>query len=45
MVLDASKAETRWNFKVERPLQKILEEIARFAEQQPDWLKISKGLL
>lgn len=44
MVLDASKAEQRWGFKVQRPLHTVLEEIAEFAEQQPDWLKISKGL-
>lgn len=45
MVLDATKAAQRWNFRIQRPLHTVLDEIAGFAEQQPDWLKISKGLL
>jgi CDP-paratose 2-epimerase len=43
LVLDASQAETVWGWKPIRPLAQILEEIADFAERQPEWLSLSLG--
>ena len=41
VVLDARKAEKIWNWKPEKPLTSILDEIARHAETTADWLDIS----
>jgi CDP-paratose 2-epimerase len=42
MVLDSSLAEKAWGWSPKIPLEKILDEIARHAEQHPDWLEISR---
>jgi CDP-paratose 2-epimerase len=41
MVLDSSQAAKAWNWAPKIPLENILDEIARHAEQNPDWLEIS----
>jgi CDP-paratose 2-epimerase len=43
VVLDSSRAEQRWNFRVQTPIAAVLEEIATFAEAEPHWLEISRG--
>jgi hypothetical protein len=43
IVLDPSGAEAAWDFKIERPIDRIHEEIAVFAEANPDWLDLSLG--
>jgi CDP-paratose 2-epimerase len=41
LVLDSSLAAKQWNWQPKISLEKNLEEIARHAEQNPDWLEIS----
>jgi CDP-paratose 2-epimerase len=41
LVLDAGLAARTWSWKPERPVFGILEEIARHAEANPDWLEVS----
>jgi len=41
MVLDATLARQQWGWRMETPLDLILEEIAVHAEAHPDWLEIS----
>jgi len=41
MVLDSSLAAKTWDWSPKIPLEKILDEIARHAEQNPNWLEIS----
>lgn len=41
MVLDSSLANQRWNWRAEIATETILEEIAEFAEQHPEWLSVS----
>jgi len=41
MVLDSSLAAKTWDWSPKIPLEKILDEIARHAEEHPDWLEIS----
>ena len=41
MVLDCSRAATEWNWRVETPLQNILDEIAEHALKHPNWLELS----
>jgi CDP-paratose 2-epimerase len=41
MVLDSTKAQTLWNWQPATSRNQILEEIARHAEANPDWLDIS----
>ncbi|HEY2330089.1 MAG TPA: NAD-dependent epimerase/dehydratase family protein [Verrucomicrobiae bacterium] len=41
MVLDSSLAEKTWNWSPKILLPQVLEEIAKHAEQNPDWLEIS----
>ncbi|MDR3457462.1 MAG: NAD-dependent epimerase/dehydratase family protein [Verrucomicrobiae bacterium] len=41
MVLDSSSAASAWNWSPQTPVLQVLEEIARHAEQNPDWLEIS----
>jgi CDP-paratose 2-epimerase len=41
MVLDSSLAAKQWNWQPQFSLEKVLDEIARHAEQNPHWLEIS----
>ncbi len=41
MVLDSSLADATWNWSPRTSLPQVLDEIARHAEQNPDWLEIS----
>jgi CDP-paratose 2-epimerase len=41
MVLDCRRASHQWNWKVETPIEAVLEEIALHAESHPDWLELS----
>ena len=41
MVLDSSQAAKVWNWAPKISLENILDEIAKHAEQHPDWLEIS----
>ena len=41
MVLDTARAAKEWHWQVERPLKRILEEIAEHAEKHPTWLELS----
>lgn len=41
MVMDSALAGEIWGWKPQTPLVDILDEIARHAEQHPDWLEIS----
>ena len=41
MVMDAARAEERWDWQVQTPLEAILIEIAAHAEKNADWLEIS----
>jgi CDP-paratose 2-epimerase len=41
IVLDHAKATRLWNWQPATPVPAILEEIARHAEQHPDWLALS----
>jgi CDP-paratose 2-epimerase len=43
MVMDCAAAARRWDWKPRRGLETILEDIARHAEQHPDWLEVSAG--
>ena len=42
IVMDSAVAQNAWNWSPQTKIQKILEEIADFADQNPDWLKISQ---
>ncbi len=44
VVLDAAKADRLWGWQPQTPVDAILEEIARHAEQHPDWLDLSAPL-
>lgn len=39
IVMDSTKAQHIWNWKPKMNLERILEEIANFAENRPSWLK------
>jgi CDP-paratose 2-epimerase len=41
VVMDASRAAAEWGWRPAVALSEILEEVARHAEQNPDWLEIS----
>jgi len=41
LVLDAGLAENEWGWKVETPIETVLEEIAAHAQSHPDWLELS----
>jgi CDP-paratose 2-epimerase len=41
MVLDSARASNEWDWKVETPIETVLEEIAVHAQSHPDWLEIS----
>ena len=44
LVLDSSRAKKAWNWKPKIGLQEILNEIAGFADKNPNWLKICSPL-
>jgi len=41
LVLDCKRAEAEWNWRPGTNIESILEEIARHADQHPEWLDIS----
>jgi len=41
IVLDSARAEKLWHWRPATPVATVLEEIARHAEQHPDWLTLS----
>ena len=43
LVLDSTQAAREWDWRPLTPLEGILEEIARHAEQHPEWLELSNG--
>jgi len=43
LVLDSALAAKTWNWSPKTSLPQVLDEIARHAEQHPDWLEISGG--
>jgi CDP-paratose 2-epimerase len=43
LVLDCRAAQQRWQWKPQRKLTAILEEIARHAEKHPDWLDLTSA--
>lgn len=43
LVMDSRAAARRWGWKPQRGLESILEELARHAEQNPDWLERTSG--
>ncbi|MFN3409193.1 MAG: NAD-dependent epimerase/dehydratase family protein [Limisphaerales bacterium] len=43
MVLDSGLAQRQWNWRPQTRLPEILEEIARHAERNPEWLKLSEA--
>ncbi|HEX2749375.1 MAG TPA: CDP-tyvelose epimerase, partial [Verrucomicrobiales bacterium] len=43
MVMDCGVAEHAWNWRPQRSMTSILEEIARHAEAHPEWLDLSRG--
>ena len=43
LVLNAERAQRTWNWKPAIPLEQILAEIARHAEQNPRWLELCAG--
>ncbi len=43
LVLDSAAAENAWNWRPQRSLPDILEEIAQHAEANPGWLDLARG--
>jgi CDP-paratose 2-epimerase len=43
LVLDSANAKMNWDWQPRMNVAAILEEIARFAEQNPDWLDVATG--
>jgi CDP-paratose 2-epimerase len=43
LVLDASRCEAQWGWRVSTPMESVLGEIADHAERNPDWLELSQG--
>ncbi|MGA2216070.1 MAG: NAD-dependent epimerase/dehydratase family protein [Bryobacteraceae bacterium] len=41
VIMDSSDAERDFVWRVEMPMERVLEEIAQHAERHPDWLEIS----
>ena len=41
IVMDSTVAENAWNWRVQSRLERILEEIADHADQNPNWLSFS----
>ena len=42
IVMDSKTAQNAWNWRVETKIEQILDEIANHAEQNPNWLNLSK---
>lgn len=42
-VLDPARAAAEWNWRPTTKLESVLDEIARHADQHPDWLDLSEG--
>lgn len=42
MVLDCARAERELGWRVETPIERVLEEIAEHAKNHPDWLELSE---
>ncbi len=42
VVLDAALAEQTWRWRPQTPISSVLEEIARHAEEHPNWLELSR---
>ena len=43
IVLDSTLAKQQWQWSPQKPTLEILEEIAAFAEESPNWLALSRG--
>jgi CDP-paratose 2-epimerase len=43
LVLDSARAAAEWNWRPATKLEGVLDEIARHAEQHPQWLDLSNG--
>ena len=43
LVLDSARAAAQWNWRPATSLEGILDEIARHAEEHPEWLELSNG--
>lgn len=43
LVLDSARAAAQWNWRPATGLESILDEIARHAEEHPEWLDLSNG--
>lgn len=43
VVVDCKLAARRWNWSRQTKLHDVLEEIAKHAEQHPDWLDLTAG--
>jgi len=43
MILDPALAKKNWNWSPKTSVEKVLEEIAEHAKQNPNWLEISNG--
>ncbi len=41
MVLDPRQCQQTWDWQIQTPIASILQEIATFADQQPNWLTTS----
>jgi CDP-paratose 2-epimerase len=41
LVLDSGRAAREWDWKVQTPIETVLEEIATHAQNHPDWLELS----
>ena len=44
LVLDAGRAERAWGWRPAIKMEAILEELARHAEQHPEWLELSEAV-
>jgi CDP-paratose 2-epimerase len=42
LVLDSAKARQKWNWKPSVPMESVFDEIAKHAEEHPDWLEVSR---
>ena len=42
IIMDSSTAQNVWNWKVQIKIDQLLNEIAQHAEQNPNWLDLTK---
>ena len=42
IVMDSTIAQNVWNWNVQTKIEQIFDEIANYAEENPNWLKISQ---